>query len=813
MTETGIKIVVGAVAGAILVGGGLYVANTLKKGSDDVGLSGGKNESSLCDINLVSKIVVTKKTLQQDDESLGQSLYPRLDTLIKTAPKGQDSINNYEFGYNGGRLTSFLLNGFNVELEKSEELSEKQLVESLVPTTGGKLNPGEKALVDLAVVGERTEAENGHYCGLIILGPMGALFDQRLNDDEFQQRVAGLNYLNPGANIEGKWFKEKSLIGRDVQWSRYNYIKEGNTAYVETETRDFGDTDLDEAFGDKGKVTIDYAKIDLNTGFVQKRVNITYVDPSVTSIDQVDTGKSISSWMAGHANAEYYSELEVKVYSTGGDLVGMTTTVPMEDPKAPPSNLKVSISSQTGEISLTWKNNSSRMAKIVIERATDKNGSEFKELEILEGDPQTYSYALEDVALEGDSQVYRVKAIFDDESVSGYSNIAVLSNCVPLGEGRGVHTIVFRRTDSPTKPPIFLKNIYTVFNNSIGTYEPFKSYASWFKFYVDLKQVPSEHLGVNQEADDSYIENTSSCGTGARYVQIISDRKAYYALTSLSKKVITMNISPTHRTRNGEVRNIDTTRFFSQTLIHEFGHVFGGLVDEYSEGGSDWLGFILSFDITDSDPNCVFSPKKDYRGSDNRMYGALPTTSTAGCGGVEPKAGLGLTFYRPSPSSIMKNNLLDGQKFNVVSCGYIISGIVGEPTDKAHAQKYWPKCMTLDTEKTGIPSVNPAPKINIPPQGFLITPGFNLKITGSGFTTSGNAVNLSRMSVPTSQLYLVSTAYADTATTTIEILDIPSADGKSITFTMPTSTPLGLYELRVGAFNSDWSSSVPLMVQ
>ena len=47
--------------------------------------------------------------------------------------------------------------------------------------------------------------------------------------------------------------------------------------------------------------------------------------------------------------------------------------------------------------------------------------------------------------------------------------------------------------------------------------------------------------------------------------------------------------------------------------------------------------------------------------------------------------------------------------FNVISCGYMVAGILGETVDHAHAQTHWPACKNMATVKDGIPPPNPNP--------------------------------------------------------------------------------------------------------
>ena len=88
-----------------------------------------------------------------------------------------------------------------------------------------------------------------------------------------------------------------------------------------------------------------------------------------------------------------------------------------------------------------------------------------------------------------------------------------------------------------------------------------------------------------------------------------------------------------------------------------------------------------------------------------------------------------MKYYRPSNDSIMNrtpDNPVNLNKFNVISCGYIVSAIKREPLDKGHAQTHWALndptepggkgCKAMDTVDGGIPD-SPAPTITGPVSG------------------------------------------------------------------------------------------------
>ncbi len=132
----------------------------------------------------------------------------------------------------------------------------------------------------------------------------------------------------------------------------------------------------------------------------------------------------------------------------------------------------------------------------------------------------------------------------------------------------------------------------------------------------------------------------------------------------------------------------------SDLLVHESGHVLnlGNLFDEYIDEEPQKSFFKPWF----LGINCVTNPKKEYL-YNGALYG---DANFIGCSSESWKT---RPIYRPSEHSIMDKV---ESRFNVISCGYILSAIKGGPV-----KSYFPECMTLDT-------IKPDCTVNTCPQGF-----------------------------------------------------------------------------------------------
>jgi|GEM_PF-4989784 len=397
------------------------------------------------------------------------------------------------------------------------------------------------------------------------------------------------------------------------------------------------------------------------------------------------------------------------------------TPTPTPSPiTTPPSNL-TAVLNTTGKVTLNWQNNTAGSeGGFALERADGPNGSDaFHGLANTGTNATNYIDNFSNVLPTfptNTGEQYRARAFFSDGTHTGYSNIATVSNCVRLS-GNGPRKIVFIRKDIPGQNntisnSLFLSKVNDVITNGFGNIDPFKKYFSSFSFYLDFqvyRDSPSSAPTDPNDRENELVINSNSCGSNAfeyilfffdasinhpdAYVQIINDRLANINVATIPFPLNNITLP--------------------SVAIHETAHAVAGINDEYvQDQRNKW-----EFDST----NCSINPINDYTNvATGLIYGS--TNNFPGC--------LWMTninnnpIFRPSLTSIMEQTLetnisnletyIPSNRFNVISCGYIVSAIIGEPVDKAHAQTHWAECWNLNTEKDRVRSTTPiAPVVTL----------------------------------------------------------------------------------------------------
>jgi hypothetical protein len=272
-----------------------------------------------------------------------------------------------------------------------------------------------------------------------------------------------------------------------------------------------------------------------------------------------------------------------------------------------------------------------------------------------------------------------------------------MTNCVHW-QGKGEHSFVtMRGSSSEVLTSQLGEKTRDIIEKGFLEIDPFKSYFEHFSFFVDLY----EHSDKPGDMIKYEAKDISKCGSHATgYIFLI-------------KKGLYVPSNPGGRTNPGFASGktvyiypyiflfffgSENMRYdaFPLMVMHELGHSFAGLTDEYYKGLNLLLG---SANIFLSTPNCKFFPEKSYL-LNSILYGE---TSFSTCQ-FFPDG------YRPSDKSIMNNLIATGRaaggRFNVISCGYVISAIKG-----GNAKSYWPECLRLDTDK-------PDCAMNGCPEGF-----------------------------------------------------------------------------------------------
>jgi hypothetical protein len=251
-----------------------------------------------------------------------------------------------------------------------------------------------------------------------------------------------------------------------------------------------------------------------------------------------------------------------------------------------------------------------------------------------------------------------------------------------------------------------------VIASGFGAIDPYKTYLSQFTFYEDLKMIDEAGLPRSTSGGASVLNSTaaanvksnSSCGAGAAaYVFWNGDTSTYAAITQSNVSFVRPGVFNNYSI--GTTGNVG----FPDTVIHEVSHAIADLADEYTSG-TEFTGSI-------GDENCAHDPSVQYKNTiDGITYAGLVPGDTnggepfyAGCTVMSDALG---QLYRPSRISIMNSGALYFPKFNVISCGYVVSAILGEPIDKAHAQTHWSQCFkSMDTRKAEVSTTTAATQI------------------------------------------------------------------------------------------------------
>ena len=247
-----------------------------------------------------------------------------------------------------------------------------------------------------------------------------------------------------------------------------------------------------------------------------------------------------------------------------------------------------------------------------------------------------------------------------------------MTNCAQV-YGSGNIKTVFMRGSSPLVPLRDLQNATAVFISNYTKSEPFKSYLGHFKHYMDLAPYYDNYPFSNTLGMmNHYVpQDAGSCGKDKQV------RLGYHFL-------ISNNTDRTYTNGNGrtvlmEADDKDIYQEYEAVALHEFGHVFANLADEYiySPKASLIQNAVLYFyTYKGLGKNCSTQPATDFSYGGKLFGGKLLGSSMtpdyfAGCSFGQTAGGKSL--YRPSNDSLMRQ---DGAiHFNVVSCGQILKAI------------------------------------------------------------------------------------------------------------------------------------------
>ena len=551
-----------------------------------------------------------------------------------------------------------------------------------------------------------------------------------------------------------------------------------------------------------------------------------------------------------------------------------------------PTDLKAAISISApsiGKVDLSWKIDPGVAQKIQVERSFTGKPDDFSKLDEIAGSDLT-KYTDTNLAtywlskLDTGTVYYRVRAIYSDGLYSDYSNVATVKLCVKLS-GNGPLNIVFERSrDVAVNDLVSYSN--TTISEGFKSIDPFKTFQDKFSFFLDLQahndQSDYNYINSMDGSAQSFadavasVKNLSSCG-GSNSQNIffknnIGSGFGLFSYTGLGLSYIDLSL-----VKSGMIDSVP----ISIGVIHEVAHGFANVLDEYMISSNSRQGAITNNLLTRylnrpwiyTTANCTSKPSWDYRNPrDNKIYGSVKSVGCSYLAGsnatfktssgvyVSPATDFmknAVTYYRPSSASIMNDtphNTAAQNKFNVISCGYIVAAIYQVPLTQENASQFWPMCKNLDTIKDGIPAVGSAPRFTVP-VNIPAVPGKDMTVTGSGFSAEGNKVQFILKALKISQANssdqlaasnsssifgklmkalatalrisnpgtdntasVINVTSTSTPNSIYEVDATASADGRSLTFKIPETMPAGIYEMKIGAFNSDWSSSVNISV-
>jgi hypothetical protein len=428
----------------------------------------------------------------------------------------------------------------------------------------------------------------------------------------------------------------------------------------------------------------------------------------------------------------------VKVEASGGTAYSNSVSFAV----VAPSNLAAQRSpTNIDQIGLTWNNANTGVTGYSIERSFAASGG-YTVVGTVSGASNTsYLDDLSSATITGASDLYRVRSKYADGTYSAYSNIATVSNCISEG-GTGAVTIAFERGDGWGPNPVaggqtLIDNssdyLTTVTNimNVIKNTNPFKSYGGNISFLADMQQISQSSLWNSGDpisspsgavyyntAASGIVKSTSSCQATV-YITLINTNNIYYAYTD-SLRVLYLNVANSHFSNPTNYANL------GHVATHELGHALSTLNDEYSPKQK---GTAIFTDVATGVPffleNCTQDPYAAYSDASGKLYGSV--FGDIGCGTYKTDDN-SYPWLRPSADSIMNSagsGTADNERFNTISCGWIIAALDGQPMTQTNAATHFAECSNMD----GIAGTGEFP-VNSKPPAVVVVGGFG---TGSGY--------------------------------------------------------------------------------
>ena len=435
----------------------------------------------------------------------------------------------------------------------------------------------------------------------------------------------------------------------------------------------------------------------------------------------------------------------VKVEASGGTAYSNAVSFTVVAPGVAPTNLAATRStSNLDQINLSWSETDTTVTGYSIERSFAASGGYTVVGTVSGASNRSYLDDLSNTTITGANDLYRVRSKYADGTYSAYSNITTVSNCISEG-GTGNVAIAFERGDGWGPNPVsagqtLIDNstdyLTTVTNimNVIKNTNPFKSYGGNISFLADLQQISQSSLwnsgdvslsssgaAYYNSAASGIVKSTSSCQATV-YITLINTNNIYYAYTD-SLRVLYLNVANSHFSNPTNYANL------GHVATHELGHALSTLNDEYSPNEKGNVSFK---DVTTGVPffleNCTQDPYASYSDASGKLYGSV--FGDVGCGTYKTDTN-SYPWLRSSADSIMNlagSGTADNERFNTISCGWIIAALDGQPMTQTNAATHFAECSNMD----GIAGTGEFPVNSKPP----------VVITVGGFTAGGTVPSL-----------------------------------------------------------------------
>ena len=432
----------------------------------------------------------------------------------------------------------------------------------------------------------------------------------------------------------------------------------------------------------------------------------------------------------------------VKVEASGGTAYSNAVSFTVVAPGVAPTNLAATRStSNLDQINLSWSETDTTVTGYSIERSFAASGGYTVVGTVSGASNRSYLDDLSNTTITGANDLYRVRSKYADGTYSAYSNIATVSNCISES-GTGGVTIAFERGDGWGPNPVsagqtLIDNssdyLTTVTNimNVIKNTNPFKSYGGNISFLADMQQISQSSLWNSGDpisspsgavyyntAASGIVKSTSSCQATV-YITLINTNNIYYAYTD-SLRVLYLNVANSHFSNPTNYANL------GHVATHELGHALSTLNDEYSPKQK---GTAIFTDVATGVPffleNCTQDPYAAYSDASGKLYGSV--FGDIGCGTYKTDDN-SYPWLRPSADSIMNSagsGTADNERFNTISCGWIIAALDGQPMTQTNAATHFAECSNMD----GIAGTGEFP-VNSKPPAVVVVGGFG---TGSGY--------------------------------------------------------------------------------